>query len=355
MSSTSATSPSSTALATAGGATAAPDAAPRRLVAFIARARQAAILAVLVLLLLATELDNHRFLSSQGIKDLLLDAAILMLVSVGQAVVVITRNVDLSVGSVLGISAFAAGDLLAGGANPAWAVAAAVLLGGGFGLVNGLLVSFGQVPALVVTLGMLYVVRGVDSIWVGPREITSQSLPTGFTDFGHGGFGPIPYLALIAVAATAAVGYYLARYRSGREFYAIGSNAQAARLAGIGLRKRVVAAYVFAGTLAGLAGALYVARFAYVDATTGGGYELTVISAVVVGGVAMTGGVGSVYGAALGALLLTSINSVLPALNVSSVWEEAIDGFLLLLAIAVDRIVAGRVTHALRERSPHHG
>ncbi len=357
MSSTSATPRTSRTLAAAEGTASAPvaDTAPRRLVALIGRARQAAILVVLVLLLLATELDNHRFLSSQGIKDLLLDAAILMLVAVGQAVVVITRNVDLSVGSVLGISAFAAADLLAGGANPAWAVAAAILLGAGFGLVNGLLVSFGQVPALVVTLGMLYVVRGLDSIWVGPREITSQSLPAGYTDFGHGGLGPIPYLALIAAAATVAVGFYLARYRSGREFYAIGSNAQAARLAGIGLRKRVVAAYIFAGALAGLAGALYVARFAYVDATTGGGYELTVISAVVVGGVAMTGGVGSVYGAALGALLLTSINSVLPALNVSSVWEEAIDGFLLLVAIAVDRIVAGRVTSALRERSPHHG
>jgi rhamnose transport system permease protein len=346
---------SATVLTTTESPAAAGGGAPGRLSALFARARQAAILAVLVLLLLATELDNHRFLSEQGIKDLLLDAAILMLVAVGQAVVVITRNVDLSVGSVLGISAFAAGDLLAGGANPVWAVAAAVLLGAGFGLVNGLLVSFGQVPALVVTLGMLYVVRGIDSIWVGPREITSQNLPAGYADFGHGGLGPIPYLALIAVAATAAVGHYLARYRSGREFYAIGSNAQAARLAGIGLRKRVVTAYVFAGALAGLAGALYVARFAYVDATTGTGYELTVVSAVVVGGVAMTGGVGTVYGAALGALLLTSINSVLPALNVSSVWEEAIDGFLLLLAIAADRIAAVRLNSSLRKKGADRG
>ncbi|MGH6657855.1 MAG: ABC transporter permease [Actinocrinis sp.] len=332
-----------------------PDLAPRRLADLFSRVRQAALVAVLVLLLLATELDNHNFLTKQGIKDLLLDAAILMLVSVGQAVVVITRNVDLSVGSVLGISAFATGDLLAGGGNTAWAVIAAVLLGAGFGLLNGLLVSFGQVPALVVTLGMLYVVRGLDSIWVGSREITSQNLPEGYANFGHDGFGAVPYLAVIAVVATVAMGYYLARYRSGREFYAIGSNAQAARLAGIGLRRRIIAAYMFAGVLAGLAGALYVARFAYVDANTGTGYELTVVSAVVVGGVAMTGGVGTVYGAALGALLLTSINSVLPALNVSSVWVEAIDGFLLLVAIAADRIVAQRVANTLRRRNARHG
>jgi rhamnose transport system permease protein len=326
----------------------------RRLTDLVFRVREFAILAVLAVLLLATELDNHAFLSTQGTRDLLLDGTILVLAAVGQAVVVITRNVDLSVGSVLGISAFAAGDILGGGGNPAWAVAAAILLGAAFGLLNGCLVSLGQVPALVVTLGMLYVVRGIDSIWVGPREITAAQLPSGYATFGHDAFGPVPYLALIALAVLLVVGYHLRHYRAGREFYAIGSNAEAARLAGIGLRRRVVAAYVVSGALAGLAGALYVARFGYVDATTGSGYELTVVSAVVVGGVAITGGVGSVYGAALGALLLTSINSVLPALNVSSVWEEAIDGFLLLLAIAVDRLVAVRVAGALRERNRRH-
>jgi rhamnose transport system permease protein len=346
---------SSTTLVPAPDRAAGPDPAKHRPAGLLVRARQGAVLVVLAVLLTATELDNHRFLSVQGVKDLLLDATILVLAAVGQAVVVITRNVDLSVGSVLGISAFAAGDLLASGANPAWAVAAAVLLGAAFGSVNGVLVGFGQVPALVVTLGMLYVVRGLDSVWVGPREITSQQLPGGYADFGHGGFGMVPYLSLIAAAATVAVGYYLSRYRSGREFYAIGSNADAARLAGIGLRKRIVGAYLCSGALAGLAGALYVARFAYVDATTGSGYELTVVSAVVVGGVAMTGGMGTVYGAALGALLLTSINSVLPALNVTSVWEEAIDGFLLLVAIAADRLAARRAATALRKRSTRHG
>ena len=315
------------------------------------RTREAAILVVLIVLLIGTQLDNSQFLSEQGIKDLMLDGSILVLAAVGQAFVVVTRNVDLSVGSVLGISAFAAGDLLAGGANTIWAIVVAILVGAGFGLLNGLLVSYGQVPSLVVTLGMLYVVRGVDSIWVGSRQITSDSLPSGFDTFGHDGIGPVPYLFLIAAAATVIAAYYLARYRSGRELYAIGSSAQAARLAGINLRTRVVTAYLISGSLAGLAGALYVARFAYVDATTGTGYELTVVSAVVVGGVAMTGAVGSVYGAALGALLLTSINSVLPALNVSSVWEEAIDGFLLLLAIAFDRVVALRVAAVLSKKN----
>ena len=321
------------------------------LVGSVLRVRELAIVAVTAGLIVITQIGNPRFLSAQGIKDLLLDATILVLVAIGETVVVLSRNVDLSVGSVVAISAFAAGDLLHGGTTPVLAVAAAVGVGAAFGLLNGVLVSFGRVPSLVVTLGTLYIIRGLDAIWVGSRQITAFDLPAGFVAFGHHGIGPVPYLAIIAVAALLAVGYYLRSHRSGREFYAIGSNPEAALLAGIPIRRRIVAAYVLCGALAGLAGALYLARFGNVDSTTAGGYELTVVSAVVVGGVAFTGGSGNVYGAALGALLLTSINSMLPALNVSSVWEEAIDGFLLLLAIAVDRVVALRVAVALRKRS----
>ncbi|CAM5744000.1 ABC transporter permease [Streptomyces hirsutus] len=152
-----------------------------------------------------------------------------------------------------------------------------------------------------------------------------------------------------------ATAYYLKHFGSGRELYALGCNPEAARLAGIPVRKRILAAYTFCGALAGLAGALYLARFGNVDSGTGTGYELTVVSAVVVGGVVFTGGSGSVYGAALGALLLTSVNSVLPALGVSSVWVLAINGTLLILAIAVDRIVALRVAAALKKRNARHG
>lgn len=328
-----------------------PASAGRSLLDVVLKVRELAIGAVLVLMLLATELDNSHFLSVQGIKDLLLNAAILVLVATGQAMVVITRNVDLSVGSVLGITAFATGDLLQGGVNPLLAVVSAIALGAGFGLFNGLLVSIGQVPALVVTLGTLYIIRGIDAVWVGSGEITAGQLPARFADFGHAGLWAVPYLGLLAAAVLIAAAYYLRHYRSGRELYALGSSPEAARLAGVPVRKRLLAAYVICGALAGLAGALYLARFGNVDSGTGGGYELTVVSAVVVGGVAFTGGSGSVYGAALGALLLTSINSVLPAIGVSSVWVLAIDGVLLLLAITVDRIVALRVARTLRKRA----
>jgi len=325
----------------------------------VLKVRELAILVVLVLMLVATQLDNSAFLSEQGVKDLLLNATILVLVGVGEAMVVITRNVDLSVGSVLGVSAFAAGEFLRGGGNPVLGIVIAVAIGAGFGVVNGLLVSLGQVPALVVTLGTLYIIRGLDSVWFGSRQITAADLPSGFVGFGHDGLGAVPWLAVLTVAVLVVAAYYLRGYRGGRDLYALGSSPEAARLAGVAVRKRLLTAYIACGALAGLAGALYLARFGNVDSGTGNGYELTVVSAVVVGGVAFTGGSGSVYGAALGALLLTSINSVLPAIGVSSVWVQAIDGVLLLLAIAVDRVVALRVAALLRERaaqtrSAHH-
>lgn len=326
-----------------------------RLVDRVFRMRELAILLVLLVMIVVTQLGNDAFLSEQGIKDLLLNATILVLVATGQSLVVITRNVDLSVGSTLGISAFAAGTYLQGGGHPVAAVVLAVLLGVGFGLLNGLLVSLGQVPALVVTLGTLYIIRGVDSIWVGSRQITAADLPGGFVDFGSGGISAVPWLAMLALVLLVSTAYYLKHFGSGRELYALGSDPEAARLAGIPVRRRILLAYTFCGALAGLAGALYLARFGNVDSGTGTGYELTVVSAVVVGGVVFTGGSGTVYGAALGALLLTSVNSVLPALGVSSVWVLAINGFLLILAIAADRIVALRVASALKKRNARHG
>ncbi|MFB7479174.1 ABC transporter permease [Streptomyces anulatus] len=326
-----------------------------RLVDRVFRIRELAILLVLLVMIVVTQLGNSAFLSEQGIKDLLLNATILVLVATGQSLVVITRNVDLSVGSTLGISAFAAGTYLQGGGHPVVAVVLAVLLGVGFGLLNGLLVSLGQVPALVVTLGTLYIIRGVDSIWVGSRQITAADLPGGFVDFGSGGISAVPWLAMLALVLLVSTAYYLKHFGSGRELYALGSGPEAARLAGIPVRRRILLAYTFCGALAGLAGALYLARFGNVDSGTGTGYELTVVSAVVVGGVVFTGGSGTVYGAALGALLLTSVNSVLPALGVSSVWVLAINGFLLILAIAADRIVALRVASALKKRNARHG
>ncbi len=326
----------------------------RRLVDLVLRARELSILVALVVLVIGTQLANSRFLSDQGVKDIFLNASILALLAVGQSLVVVTRNIDLSVGSVTGLVAFLTGKYMAGSHHSViLALIVGLAIGLACGVVNGLLVSFCRVPALVVTLGTLYVIQGLDYYIAHGEQINADVLPSGLLDLGNSSVLGIPYLPLITVVVMLAAGYYLRSYSAGREFYAIGSSPEAARLAGVPIRRRIFTAYVVSGLFAGLAGVLWLARFGTVVADSAHGWELKVVSAVVVGGVAITGGVGTVYGAALGALLLTTIGSVLVVLKVNSFWQDAITGLLLLLAISVDRLLGLRVTKVLRKRSAH--
>ena len=220
------------------------------------------------------------------------------------------------------------------------------------GLLNGIMVSAGRVPSLVVTLATLYIFRGVDILIVGGKEVVASSLPSAFLDIPKATVFGIPDLA-IAIAVVIGIGaYYLRSFRSGRELYAIGSNPDAARLAGIPSGRRIFMAFMVSGAIAGVAGVLWAAQYGTVDSTAGTGYELQVISAVVVGGVAIFGGSGSAVGAALGALLLNTISSALYVLGISPFWDQAIWGFLLIVAISVDRFISVRLTAALRVEEP---
>jgi rhamnose transport system permease protein len=325
----------------------------RRLTEWVFRVRELGIIAVLALLILVTGILEPRFLDAGSLRNLALNASIFAILAVGQTLVIITRNVDLSVGSVLGLTAFMAGDLLS--KNPGLPLplvfVLGMALGGACGLLNGVLTTWGRVPALVVTLGTLYAFRGLAFLWTDGRQVNAETLPDAFLNLGTDSILGIPYLVLIALVVVLVVGQWLRDYRAGRELYAIGSNPDGARLAGVRSDRRVLTAFVLAGALAGLGGVLFTARFGTVDATAGVGYELTVIAAAVVGGVAIFGGTGSVYGAAIGALLLQTITSSLIVLRVQAFWQLAAVGALLLAAIAFDRLVAVRVEAALRRRS----
>jgi rhamnose transport system permease protein len=314
--------------------------------------RELGILLALALLVVVTTARNRDFLSAQSIKDLLLGATILVVLAVGQTVVIITRNVDLSVGSVLGLAAFATGKLFL--AAPTAPVVLAVLAGVGLGalcgVLNGGLIALARVPALVVTLGTLYVFRGLDFSWAAGQQINAADMPPSFIRLGDRTVLGIPVLALVALAVLLVAGFYLRSYRSGRELYAIGSDPAAARLAGIPVGRRVFAAFVASGALAGLAGVLYAARFGTLDANAGNGLELQVVAAAVVGGVAIFGGSGTVWGAALGALLLTTIGGALPVLRIDPFWQQAVVGALILFAIGLDRVLVARMASRLRGR-----
>jgi len=256
---------------------------------------------------------------------------------------------------VLGISAFAVATLMSDNQDLPMVVAllAGLAIGAVAGLVNGVLVRYGKVPALVVTLGTLYIYRGITYSWAGGSQVNADELPGHFLTFVNDSVLGIPWLVLIALVVIAAGSVMMRNYRIGRELYAIGSSPSAAELAGIKVARNLLGAFVLSGALAGLAGVLYAARFGTVDAAAGNGYELNVVAAVVVGGVAVFGGSGSVWGAALGALLLTVIGSALAVLDINQFWQQAIVGALIILAICADRLVAFRIARSLRKRDAH--
>lgn len=316
------------------------------------RFRELGIVLALVIVVGATTIDNPHFLSATSVQQMLSGASIIALLAIGETIVVITRNVDLSIGSVLGVSAYATGVLYVQHPRVPLVVVFLLALGIGAacGVVNGLIVTVARVPSLVVTLGTLYVIRGVDGAWAGGNQVNASMLPESFNKIGYGTVAGIPYLGIIAIVAVAIAAYAMRTFRTARDFYAIGSDPAAARLAGIPVGSRVFLAFVLSGSIAGVAGAIWLSYFGSVDAIAGVGYEFQVIAAVVVGGVAIFGGSGTVLGAALGALLLNVIYSALIVVNVSSFWSQALAGGLLVAAIAFDRLIALRVAPALRTR-----
>ena len=328
----------------------APAAGARSAVASVLRMRELPVLIALALLVLVTYLINPLFLTAQGVKDLLLNATIIMILAVGQTLLIITRNIDLSVGSMLGLVAFGTGSIFA--AVPDVPIIAVFAIGMAFGAllgaINGALVTLAKVPALVITLGTLYVYRGLNNAWAGGKQFFAGDRPEEFGALSVNTFLGFPVITLLAIVVVIAVAIYMSGTRPGRDLYAIGSDPDAATAFGIKVSKRVFLAFLANGALAGLAGVLYASRFNSVGATTGTGMELTVVAAAVVGGVAIFGGSGSVTGAALGALLLTTITSSLTALRVDKFWQQAIVGVLILTAIIIDRVASLRTAKKLR-------
>jgi rhamnose transport system permease protein len=314
------------------------------------RRRETSLVLLIALLTFLTTALNPRFLSPQSLKDLMLNVSIIALLVLGQTVIILMRQIDLSISSIVGITAFLSGSLFVNhpGIPGVVVVLIAILAGLVLGGVNAVLIAWGKIPALITTLGTLYIFRGANYAWVHGRQVNAANIPGSFLSVGTSTFAGIPILTWILMILLILFSIGLRKYRAGREYYAIGSNPNAAVLAGISVNRRVATGFLLSGAIAGLAGALWLARFGTVDATAGEGIELAVITSTVVGGVAITGGVGTVVGAVLGALLLSVFSSTLVFLRVPSFWQQAFQGAMLLLAIASDAYLAYR--HALRSR-----
>jgi rhamnose transport system permease protein len=304
---------------------------------------------VLTLFAFATQIENY--FSPRFFNRIATSAAIIAVVAAGQTLVVLTRNIDLSVGSIVGFTAYVVGTQLANNNEmlPLAAVLMALALGALLGAVNGLLVAYGRVPAIITTLGTLAIYRTLLVEYSGARTVTTQSLPEWVVNLpqmalfsiGELDFRLLTVLALVVVAVLQLV---LMLLPWGRRLYAIGSNPDAAQVLGLPIQRTVFSAFVICGALAGLAGFMFLARFGNITVVAGLGLELQVVAAVVVGGVNIFGGSGAVVGALLGAVLIDLLEqSLIRWLQISEFWRDAILGLLILLAVAADSVLLNRL------------
>jgi rhamnose transport system permease protein len=319
--------------------------------------RESGILVFMVLAAVLFTAITPRFLSYDSFQAILGDSAIEIVVAAGMAAVIISRQIDLSVGAILGVAAYGVGFTLASGLHPLVALGVGLTLGLIMGSINGLIITKARVPAMIATLGMASVYRGVLFL-LAPRLlgyiVNPSQIPAGFRLLSSIRILGIPYLAVFALILAAVVGFLLANTRWGRNLYAIGSNPQAARFAGIKSDTEIFKAMVLIGALSGFGGFLYVMRYANVYVRTGSGLEFSVIAGVVVGGIAIFGGSGRVFGAVLGVLLLNMFGRGFVLMNIPEFWKDVATGIAIIGAIMTDLALARRRERLLRwGRRPH--
>jgi ribose transport system permease protein len=297
--------------------------------------RESGGLVVLLVAVGALTLASDEFLTGNNLANLARQVAIFGIIAVGQLLVILTAGIDLSVGSVLGLSGAVTAQLLVAGWPVPLAILAGILLGTVFGIANGLLVTRLKLPPFIATLGMLGIARGIVLVITDAKTV--QGLPEGFEQIANGTVVGIPNLLLIAVVITAAAWFLLTRTVFGRYVYAVGSNPESARLAGVPVRAVQVAVYAISGLLAGVGGVLLASRLGAGIPTAGTGFELNAIAACVIGGASLFGAKGGAFGAAAGALIVATLNNGGNLLAVNAFYLQIIIGGLILAAVAFDQ------------------
>jgi rhamnose transport system permease protein len=298
--------------------------------------RELSVASAIVALGLVLALVAPGYFSAANMSDLFLANLPVLLVAIGMTLVVVTGEIDISVGSMFAICSVAAGVLAKSGMPVAIAGAVACVLGAALGSVNGALVAYVGIPSIVVTLATMVALR--DGLRWATEGAWVQDLPPAFQWLGLTQ-GAFPFFATaVIVVLTSAFAWGLRHVAAGRAIYATGSNPGAARLAGLNTSAVKLMAFAVLGTLTGLAAVLNAVRFNQIPSNTGIGLEMKVIASVVVGGASVAGGTGTVMGTVLGVILLGAIGPALTFLGVSAYWERAIQGAIILVAIAADEL-----------------
>jgi rhamnose transport system permease protein len=314
-------------------------------ISYIFKKREFGIFLFILILLAIFGSIEPRFFRSDNLSAILSSVGILMVVGAGQTLVIVTRNIDLSVGSTLGMASMVMG--MVARSRPDFPIMSLILIamvvGGICGLINGFLVSFGKIPSIIATLGTLAIFRGAvflvsDNVQIDPEDVPKDIISLATTSpIG------IPWLLIFALLAIVLVWFVSSQTLLGKRIYAVGSNPEGAISRGLSFNRITIMVFVFIGVLAGLGGVLYTARYATINpADVGRGLEFDVISAVVIGGTNIFGGSGTALGTALGCMLIGILSNGLTVVGVSPFWKACATGFLIILAVAIDNLVRRR-------------
>jgi ribose transport system permease protein/rhamnose transport system permease protein len=319
------------------------EADPRRLLK--ALASQEVLLAIAVVgLAIAVGLYNPRFLATRNLSDVLLGNAYIAVAAVGMSMVIISGNIDISVGSLIGVLATLSGTLAVDGAPIIVTWLVPLVVGVLVMAAQGAIIAYLRIPAIVVTLGMLSILKGGLISVTGGKWITD--LPDSFHLADIELFGTVPMPVLLMIVATILAALWMRHSASGRTIYAVGGNAEAARLCGISRPRTTVMVFALHGFFAGIAALLYATQLRVIQSTVPPNLELTIITASVVGGVSILGGVGTVVGSTLAAILIAEIASALVFTDVSPYWIRAVQGTLILVTVIADILRRRRMAGA---------
>jgi rhamnose transport system permease protein len=317
------------------------------------RVKELTLLLLIIVAIVVFSFLIDSYISGRFFNRVTQSVAVVAVIAAGQSLVIITRNIDLSVGSIAGVSAYLTGDVLGDhlATSPVVAVLLAMAIGTLLGLVNGALVAYGRIPSIIVTLGTLAIYRTWLISYAEARTITAASLPQWLVDlprstvFAIGDF-EFRTMFVLAIVVIAVLQVVLARLRAGRIVYAIGSNPEAARQSGLPVQRTTLAAFTACGALAGLGGFLVLARFGTITVSAGQGLELQSIAAAVVGGVSTLGGSGTIVGSFFGAVLIGLLDqSIVRVPQISEFVRDAVLGLLILLAVVLDGLLSRRFVH----------
>lgn len=327
---------------------------PRRkgLLLLVAGVRETGIFIFIILLIIVVSLRSPYFLTLKNFNDILLDIAVLSIVAMAQMMVIVTGCIDLSVGSALALSGMIVGMTVSKNwdMSPLLALLMGMGLGIGLGGFNGLLVTKGRIPPIIATLGTMSVYRGLVFVVSRGAWVDAAEMPDSFKQLARGTVLGVPNLVLLTVIIAIILYYFLNHTRTGREVYAVGGNPSAAKVVGINVNRILFLVFLLSGILSSMAGVLWVSRYASAQSDSAMGFELQTVAAVVIGGVSVMGGSGTIPGVLLGSLLLGILNNALNLVRISPFWKVAVQGMVILIAVVSDAAISRRLQRALAIR-----